>query len=121
MAKPMEFQMTDVVALQEVVELICRCVRIHHIAVLLGEHIVKISPTVAEVGDMLILLQMVLCKRFAESLGDRDGSHLQDTARRKTRKCIAVRLVSSILLRLDIARLLDAFVRKICPLKIIFT
>ena len=59
-AKPVEFQVTDAVALQEVIKLLGRRLRIHHIAVLLGEHIVEISPTVAKVGNMAVLLQTVL-------------------------------------------------------------
>lgn len=66
--------MTNAVAFQEVVELLCRCVRIHYVAVLLGEHIVEISPTVTEVGNMPILLQTVLGQRFAEPFGNRDGA-----------------------------------------------
>ena len=49
-AKPVKLQVTDTVSFQKVVELLCRCVRIHHVAILLGEHIVEISPTVAEVS-----------------------------------------------------------------------
>ena len=45
--------------------------------IFLGEHIVEISPSVAEVGNMSILLQTVLGQRFAEPFGNRDGA---DTA-----------------------------------------
>ena len=73
----MDLQMTDAVSFQEVVKLLRGRVWIHHVAVLLGEHIVEIPPTVAEVGDMPILLQTVLRQRFAEPFGDRNGA---DTA-----------------------------------------
>ena len=49
--------MTDAVSFQKVVKLLRGRVWIHHVAVLLGEHIVEIPPTVAKVGDMPILLQ----------------------------------------------------------------
>lgn len=45
--------------------------------VFLCKHIVEISPIVAEVGDMPILLQTVLGQRFTEPFGNRDGA---DTA-----------------------------------------
>ena len=73
----MELQTTDTVLFQKVVKLLRGRVWIHHAAVLLGEHIVEIPPTVAEVGDMPILLQTVLRQRFAEPFGDRNGA---DTA-----------------------------------------
>ena len=77
MAKPVELQVTDAVPLQEVVKLLWGCLRIHHVAVLLGEHVVEIPPSIAEVVDMAILLQTVLGQRFAEPFGNRDGA---DTA-----------------------------------------
>ena len=56
MAKSMGFQVTDAVALQKVIKLLGRSLRIHHVAALLGEYIVEISPSVAEIGDMAVLL-----------------------------------------------------------------
>ncbi len=74
-AKSVKLQMTDSVTLQKVVKLLCGRLRIHHIAVLLGKHIVEISPTVAEVGDMTVLLQTVLGERFAEPFRNGDGAN----------------------------------------------
>ena len=70
MAKPVELQMTDAVALQEVVELLRWRLRIHHIAVLLGKHIIEILLSVPKISNMPILLQTVLGQRFAESFGN---------------------------------------------------
>ena len=77
MAKPVKLQVPDAVSLQEVVELLRGCLWVHHVAVLLGEHVVEIPPSIAEVGDMPIVLQTVLGQRFTEPFGNRDGA---DTA-----------------------------------------
>ena len=73
----MELQMTDAVSFQEVVKLLRGRVWIHHVAVLLGEHVVEISPGIAEVCNMPILLQTVFCERFTEPFGNGDDA---DTA-----------------------------------------
>ena len=65
-AKPVELEMTNTMALQKMVKLLRRRLRIHHVAILLGEHVVEIPPNIAEVGDMPILLQTVFRERFAE-------------------------------------------------------
>ena len=60
--------------LQKMIELLGRCVRMHHVAVLLGEDVIEILPTVAEIGDMPILLQTVFRERFAEPFRNGDGA-----------------------------------------------
>ena len=61
--------------LQKMIELLGRCVRMHHVAVLLGEDVIEILPTVAEIGDVPILLHTVLRERLAEPFGDGDGTN----------------------------------------------
>ena len=68
-AKPVELEMTNTMALQKMVKLLRRRLRIHHVAILLGEHVVEIPPSIAEVGDMPILLQTVFRERFQSRSG----------------------------------------------------
>ena len=60
---------------QKMIELLRRRVRMHHVTVFLGENIVEILPSVAEIGNVPILLHTVLRKRLAEPFGDGDGAN----------------------------------------------
>lgn len=74
-SQAVKFQVTYIVAFEEPTELSRGRVRVHHVAVLFGKDVVKIFPTVPQVGDMAVLLKTVLCQRLAESFGNGDGAY----------------------------------------------
>ena len=76
MAKPVEFQMTDSMTLQKMIELFGRRMRVHDVPILFGKNVIEISPSITEISDMTILLQSILGQRFAKTLGNTITSSL---------------------------------------------
>ena len=75
MPQPVKLQMPDPMPLQKMIEPLRRRVRMHHVAVLLGEDVVEILPSIAEVSDVPILLNTVLRERLTKPFWDGDGTN----------------------------------------------
>ena len=67
--------MPNPIPFQKMIKLLGRRMRMHHVAVFLGEDVVEILPTVAKIGDVPILLHTIFRERFAKPFGDGDGTN----------------------------------------------
>ena len=60
MPQTVKFQMTDIVPLEEVIELLGWCLRIHDQSVFFGKNVIQSMPGVSHKGNVTVLLNFII-------------------------------------------------------------